>query len=230
MPRPVNAKGKPFSWSFSAVNDFITCPFQYAHRRFYCTLPYIETEAIKWGNRVHTAAEKFLKRIPHNDPEALAPVEPYTTVMLRSGLDCVAEMEIALSENFEKVKWFSNAAWLRVKIDVTLLNRMRSKANVYDWKTGNSIKDDEAQLRLSCAALHKVIPSLEEFDGKYVWTAHKEVTGMRPLTAADIPYIWEEFLAKVKLMERAWETETFPQRPCGLCKKWCKVTQCPHQG
>jgi hypothetical protein len=53
--RPLNAKGKPFSWSFSAVNDFDTCPYQYAAKRYHCTVQFEDTPATIWGTRVHDA-------------------------------------------------------------------------------------------------------------------------------------------------------------------------------
>lgn len=230
MALPTNAKGKPFSWSYSADSDFRTCPFQYAHKRFYCSVPFEETAAIIWGNRVHKAAECFLKAIDPQDEEALAPVERYVTAMLRSGLQCHAELEIALDRDMKPVKWFAKTAWFRAKIDVVLLNRKHTEARLYDFKTGKTIKDDEDQLRLCGAALSILYPSVEQYEGKYIWTAHQQVTGIKPFKREDIKYIWEDFLARAARMEQAWRDERFPQRPNGLCRKWCPVKVCPHCG
>lgn len=230
MTRPTNAKGKKFSWSFSAVNGFETCPFQYAHRRFYCTVPFIETEPIIWGNRVHQAAELFLKRTPPNDPEAFAPVEKYVTAMLRSGYKVHAELEIALTQDFKPVRWFSKEAWLRAKIDVTLLTHKHEEARLYDWKTGKNIKDDADQLRLCGAALSVVYPEIEKFEGMYVWTAHQAVTGIKSFTKDEVPAIWEDYLSRVARMENAWREERFPPKPSGLCRKWCPVKECSFCG
>ena len=79
MTKILNAKGRPFSWSFSRLNDFENCPKKYAESSFYCTAPYVQTPEGAWGDRVHKAAEMFMKGIPHKDEEALAPVEPYCT-------------------------------------------------------------------------------------------------------------------------------------------------------
>jgi len=557
MTPPVNAKNKPFSWSYSADSDFRTCPFQYAHKRFYCTVPFQETDAIVYGNRVHKAAEMALKSMPHRDDEAFAPVQKYVDFMLRSGYTPVAEMEIALTRDLKPTQWFSKDTWLRIKIDVTLFDHKRTEAKLYDWKglaldtklptpkgwttvediipgdsvfagdgsvckvvgksevfnrkcfkitfrdgasvvcddqhlwktrvcmkgrdwavrsaaeiydlvqsgrgvsipsagpakyvtkklpvhpyvlgawlgdgkhttgaickdnpelfaklarcgyivgpdisgaknscpshtvyglsthlrsagvirnkhipeiylragydqrlallqglmdtdgtwnftrgqvvfttvsenlahqvaellsslgqkaycvkltkrgfgltisaydvvftplgiepfvahrkagdvskfnrkavkhnrryiktieeigsvptqciavdsedhtylctdrylvthnTGGSIKDDEDQLRLCGAGLSVMYPTVESFEGKYIWTKHQQVTGIRPFTKAQVPLIWEDFLARAARMENAWRTETFPQRPNGLCKKWCPVTKCQHCG
>jgi len=230
MTLPINAKGKPFSWSYSADNDFRTCPFQYAHKRFYCTIPYEESEATIWGNRVHKAAELSLKNLPHRDDEAFAPVQKYVDFMLRSGYIPLAEVEIALTQDLKSTKWFAKDVWLRIKIDVVLLDYKRTEAKLFDWKTGGTIKDDEDQLRLCGAGLSIVEPRVESFEGKYIWTKHQQVTGIRPFTRSQVPLIWEDFLARAARMENAWRTETFQQRPNGLCKKWCPVKVCQHCG
>ena len=230
MTLPVNAKGKNFSWSYTADNDFRNCPFQYAHKRFYCTVPFEETDAILWGNRVHKAAELTLKALPHRDDEAFAPVQKYVDLFLRSGYTIHAEMELALTRDLKLTSWFGKDAWLRAKIDVTLMDRQKTEAKLFDWKSGSSIKDDEDQLRLCAAALSVKYPAVQSFEGKYIWTKHQQVTGIRPFTKAQVPLIWEDFLARAARMENAWRTETFPQRPNGLCKKWCPVTMCPHCG
>jgi hypothetical protein len=234
VPKTLNAKGKPFSWSFSNYKDYNLCPLKYAHNRFYCTTPWVETEANVWGNRVHAAGETFIKSQTNvgkfnGDVEALKPIEPYITQMLRAGLHPVAEMEITLTENFASTSWFADDAWFRVKIDVLILVN-KTKAMVYDWKTGKKIREDTDQFKLAAAAYSITNPEIEFFDGKFIWTAHKAVTGVKPLKKSDIPGVWKEFLPMVERMSKAWDTENFPARRNFLCRKYCSVTGCIHCG
>ena len=127
MPPKLNAKGRPFSWSYSALNDFENCPMAYGEKRFYCRVPFVETEPLIWGNRVHKQAEDFLKSKPITDEEAFKPVAPWCEAIMRSGYHVTAELELAFDENMQLVKWFDKRAWLRAKIDVTLRDR--------DWET-----------------------------------------------------------------------------------------------
>jgi len=224
MTQPLNARGKPFSWSYTALTAYENCPKAYAANRFYCTIPWVDTEAIIYGNRVHKAAELFLKGIPHPDIEALKPVEKYATAMLRSGHRVEAELEIALTRQLKPVSWFAKDAWFRIKLDIVIT---KQKVNVWygDWKSGGRIKEDEDQLLLGLAALAIVRPYLQTFDGKLIWVKHQQTTGIKPITKADIPKVWQEFLPRVQRMEDAWRTETFNPRPSGLCP-YCAVNNC----
>lgn len=224
MTQVLNAKGRPFSCSISAIQDYESCPAKYAARRFYYTTPYQQNEFTIWGNRVHTAGELFLKGINPNDPEALKPVEPYATAMLRSGHRIEPELEIALNRNFKPTQWFSKETWIRCKIDV-VITKQKTTAALFDWKTGK-IKEDEDQLRLSAAMLSKIRPQYENFEGKYIWLKHKQPTSIKPLAKNDISEVWADFLPRIARMEEAWKHELFDPRPSGLCP-WCAVDNCP---
>jgi len=223
MTQTLNAKGKPFSWSYSNYKDYKNCPLKYAHNRFYCTTPFIQHEANIWGNRVHTAGEMFLKGKPHPDIEALLPVEPYATAMIRTGKRIEAELEITLTKDFRSTSWFAVNAWFRIKVDVIIHNN-KSSVMIYDWKTGK-IREDEDQFRLAAAALSVIRPHLTNFDGKFVWLKDKVITGVKPLTRDDIAGVWQEFLPAAEKMSRAWDREDFPATPSGLCP-WCAVDNC----
>ena len=133
MSQLKNAKGRPFAWSHSRRKDFKNCPAQYAASHFYCTIPYYETPEAVWGNRVHKAAEMFLKGRPHPDTEALLPVEPVCTKMIRSGCPIQSELQIAFDRNLKPVSWFSGSAWVRMQIDV-VLEKTPTVRLLYDWK------------------------------------------------------------------------------------------------
>lgn len=161
------------------------------------------------------------------DAEALAPTERYVTAMIRSGCPIKVEVEVVLSQDFKPVSWFSKDAWFRAKIDV-VLEKEKGVISLFDWKTGKTIKDNDDQLRL-CAAAHGVLhPTVKRYSGKYIWTAHKQTTGMRELDREEIKEVWQEFLPKVKRMEDAWRTEHFPCKTSGLCRGWCPETTCTH--
>jgi len=143
----VNKKGRPFSWSYSALSNFTGCPKRYAHEKFWCDVPWVDTDAIIFGNRVHTACEQAVKGEAVKEPGLLAPVQKYIDLFRKRGAE--AELEIVLDRNCKPVKgkkaWFSEKAWFRAKLDVVLTDGV--KAGIYDWKTGEKVRDDTEQLK-----------------------------------------------------------------------------------
>jgi hypothetical protein len=225
-----NAKGRPFTWSYSALNDFESCPLKDAHKRFYCDVVEQDSEALRWGNRVHTAAEKALKGEEHGDPEAFLPVAPYVSAFKAAPGETFPEFEICLSENLEVVEWYSPQAWYRGKLDV--LNIFGAAARIYDYKTGKP-KNDPDQLKIFAVTLAQLRPDLEIFSAKYIWLMEpdpkKRVTGTEEIKRRDVPGLWETLLSRVERRRKAWQADNFPARPSGLCP-WCPAyTECKYK-
>ena len=171
--RPVNANGKRFSWSFSAINDFDTCPYQYAAKRFFETVKFEDTVATIWGTRVHDAMEHRLK---HGTPlpEGMEQWEKYARVMeSRQGM-MYPEDAITYNLNGELVSWFAKDAWARMKIDVLIIDG--DTAYIYDWKTGKQ-KDNLLQLQLGMWFVAHKYPEVENFITRFVWLKTDKVTG-----------------------------------------------------
>ena len=222
-----NAKGKAFSWSPSAISDYITCPLSYAAKRFYVTIPYREIEAMKQGTIEHKHLEdRLLKKTPL--PAGYTRGEKYCRILESSGGTLFAEQELAIDENMKFVKWFDKTAYGRGKIDVSL--KKDNKITCLDWKTGG-IREDSLQLKINACFLALKHPEIETFVTKYIWLKHDAVTPKDGVfSKEDIPAMWEEILGWVERMKSAWRTERFDPKPSGLCRGWCEVASCAHCG
>lgn len=223
MPPPRNKKGKPFSWSYTALQQFDTCPRQYAEQRYFCRTPSEETDATRWGNRVHKALELRLGGGTPL-PEDLARFEKWPRVLEQVDAARYVELEIALTRELRPVEWFSTDAWARGKVDVLLL--APPAGWVYDWKTGK-VKEDRTQFEVFAAFASLLHPDVERWKGGLVWLAHDQVTRYE-VEAREIPAIWEGIKARAARVEEAWRTEEFDCNPSGLCRGWCPVKTCEH--
>lgn len=216
-----------FSWSFSALNDFETCPFQYAAKRFYKTLPHEETEATLWGTRVHEYAENVLKGNTLAFDETISKlVGPYCDLILNAGGELLVEKQLAVGEDWKPCGW--EDGWGRGIIDAVVIKE--GKARIFDWKTGK-VKDDTLQLKIFCLflALHR--PDIKEFDAKFIWLKHGTVTGLaKPLTRSELMPVIKDLKAKIARIQEAWASENFRMKQGGLCRKWCGAKECPHAG
>jgi hypothetical protein len=227
--RPTNPKGKKFSWSFSAINDFDTCPEQYAAKRYYETVKFTDTVATLWGTRVHDAAEHRLgpSKVPlHKDmPEVL---ETFCRVMEGQGGILIPEAEITYNLDAEITGWFAKDAWARCKVDVLIING--DTAYIYDWKTGKK-KDNLLQLQIFMWFVAHKYPEVENFITRFIWlkegiterVSGEDFTRMEHLNGIEV-MLGE----KLSRMGTSWREEVFQAKPSGLCHGWCPVDKCVH--
>lgn len=231
-----------FSWSLTSLQDFENCPHCYAEKRYYKRVQDKPFDAQDWGNRLHKTAEDYAKHLQRCaesnnlaktdifEPELLAIVKPYCDAIAAAakGGELHIEHELALTRDLKpcsSTDW--NNCWYRGKSDVSL--KKGTTMYVYDFKSGKK-KDDPTQLELMCACEAILDPTIENFEGRYIWLKDKSVSPAVTLTRADLKGVWSSILGRVKRMMDAWDAEIFPQRTSGLCKAYCPVLTCPHNG
>jgi hypothetical protein len=223
---PKNARGKNFSWSPSAIADYVTCPAQYGAKRFYETIPYVETEAMRAGTAEHKALELRLQGKPL--PASYARGEKYCRVIetCAAGGQIFTEKQLAINRDMKFVKWFAKDAYGRCQIDVLALKG--KNCFVGDWKTGG-IRENSLQLKINACFVSQLYPDLDQFNLRYIWLKHDAATG-EVFKKEQIPSLWEEIFAWIRRMEDSWEREAFAPKPSGLCRAYCSATACPHCG
>lgn len=122
---------KPVAWSFSALSSFNTCPRKHYETKVIKTYPDEMGAAGKWGDYVHRMLDK---RIGEKQP---LPADVAQYEGLAAKFDGVpgqvfSERKITLNKDMEEVSWFAKDAWLRVILDISVLNG--KKGFVGDWK------------------------------------------------------------------------------------------------
>jgi hypothetical protein len=204
------------------MNEFNTCPAQYAAKRYFKTVKDPGNKWTKEGSEIHSALEHRLKG------RALAkkyqPYEKYCVAMENAKGLVEAEQEIAFDRDLNITSWFAKNTWGRSKLDVTI--DYGNKVAIYDWKSGK-VKDDPLQLQIFAAVASLVYPNAEEFICKNIWLKYDEITG-DTYHRDQVPQIMEGIMRDVGRMEKAWETETFVCRTSGLCRGWCLNKACEH--
>lgn len=217
-----------FTWSYTALTDFENCPLGYAHKKYYKDVPFVETEALRDGNRKHTALEMYTKQIaqPQTELDTVKPYLKYVDAFRAQGGVLQAEREITLTEQMKPTGWFDKDAWFRIKLDITLVRENR--ANIYDWKTGKQ-KEDMTQLKLCCATLAIVEPEVEEFTAKNIWLKNDVVDAGVKLHRSELKKVWMETLARVQRMRQAWDSEVWQPKPSGLCPYCAYASNCKYR-
>jgi hypothetical protein len=216
---------KPFAWSWSALDSFETCPRRHNEIKVAKTVKEEEGPELVWGNAVHKALELRV-RDGAPLPKTMSQWEPLVEKILARPGTTFAERQIALDRNFEVVPWFSKSAWVRAVLDVSKVGP--EAVLVLDYKTGKR-KPNSDQLMLSAAILFHVHPKVERVISGFLWLKTKEVD-KATYTRDQLPSMWNALLPRVQRFEQAYDADVWPEKPSGLCRKWCPVRACSHNG
>lgn len=223
----LNSKGKPFSWSYTAMSQFKNCQAQYAAERFYCTVPFVQSAEAKEGDMIHKALENALKT-GEQLPDWCRAFTKYVDAVRRraekTDADILVEEQITLARDMSRTGWFDKDAWCRGKIDVLLMPMNSNECTIIDWKTGK-VSDDPLQLRMFAKLATFINPNLERFKCKYIWLKHDRPTE-EILERETVERAWKQILEVVAEMEACWESEAWGHTKSGLCNGWCKNHTC----
>jgi hypothetical protein len=208
------------AWTYSHLDKFETCPKQFYHSNVARDFVSLPTEATKWGERVHTAFEDRIQ-VGTPLPEGMTQWEPIAAKIAALPGEKRVEEKMAIDKNFKPAPW--KEAWSRGIAD--LLVTYKDTAVVLDYKTGK--RKPSEQLSLYAAFTFANFPEVTKVTTGFVWLKEKKID-KESFTKDDVSGIWKELLPKVHKLESAYERDSWPARPSGLCKGWCPVTTCPH--
>jgi hypothetical protein len=214
---------KPFTWSYSALTTYEQCPKKYYHLYVAKDVKDADNSFSADGKIVHDALKARVidgKPMPLN----LRHHEKTAAKFAAAPGEKHGEMKLALTRQFEPCDYFSPNVFVRVVIDLTIVQG--NTAIVVDYKTGK-VKDDPTQMGLNSAVLSRWMPEVDLFKTLYVWLQSDNLTP-KNYTISMLPGVWNTLLPRVAKIEEARKTTTFPANPGPLCKGWCPVKSCPH--
>lgn len=216
---------KPIAWSYSSLDQFLTCPKQYAEIRVFKNFTDLNTDYRDWGNHVHQCIARALttgEPLPPDMDQWQQIVDQFRK--LKGNL--IVEQQWALNRNFRRVDWFDRTAWLRVILDAVWFDGPVAK--VVDWKTGKR-RFGSHQLELFAAAVFALYPKVERVRTMFVWLKEFQ-QDKEEFTRDEVPKLWAKFMPDVKRLEYAHRTQTWIPKTSGLCGAHCPVTTCTFNG
>lgn len=207
-------------WSYSNLRNYEQCPKKYNHMYILKDLPKEPpTEALKYGNLVHSAMEhRINKGTPL--PQELSHLEKFCSFgpyMVK------AEVSVAIRANGQPCGFWDSDVWGRGKIDVEVTAGAGfSTAVLYDWKTGKRYEDPE-ELELQAALLKASKLHLEKITGHYVWLKDDKVGKPHDLSATDEKLM--RVREKCDEISHQLSMGYMPPKQGPLCG-WCPVKSC----
>lgn len=224
---------KPFSWSYSRLKNFESCPKRHWHVDIQKDFKEEEGEQLLWGNAVHKAlAATIDKGTPL--PVGMTHYQKWVDRIVTGQGNILVEQQLAIDENFGPTKWFESDAkragmgspWYRGIGDVVKI--VGPVALIIDWKTGK-ILEDAPQLALMAACVFAHYPTIQKVRSEFVWLK-EDATTRADFDRNGMANIWKGLWPRIEALKNAHETTTYPPKPGRLCRRFCPVTACPHYG
>lgn len=208
------------AWTYSQLGTFETCPKQFYHTKVMRDVVDPETEATIWGTKVHTAFENWLLK-GDKLPEGMTQWQGIADKFAALPGEKLVEHKFSIDRNLQPSPW--KESWSRGIADLVV--RHKTKVMLVDWKTGK--RKPTEQLQLYTGYVKAYWPETTEVQTAFVWLKEKKISKDK-FTAEQVPIIWQGFMPRVRRLENAYEKDSWPTRPSGLCNGWCPVKTCIH--
>lgn len=217
---------RPFSWSYSALKNFESCPRRYQAYAVTKEVVEPESDAIRQGHALHTA---FEQRVTQGTelPLGMGMHEPMLSKLASAPGKIYAEQKLALTPELKASAWFGKHAWFRTVVDYTNV-RDDGSATVLDYKTGR-VSADTTQLDLIAATLFAHQRKVKHVKAALVFVAYGQ-TERAEYVREDVTAIWGRVLPRVKKLWQARQENVYPPKPGPFCRRWCQVKTCPFNG
>lgn len=214
-------------WSFSRLKSFEQCPKQFYHEKILKAYPFVQTEAILYGNEFHKAAENFIGK-----DEPVAEKFSYAQKALenlkgREG-DKHCELKLGITEDLQPCGFYDKDVWFRGIADLIIVNG--SRARVVDYKTGKSARyADKGQLELMALSVFAHFPEVETVNAALFFVVCRDLV-QEKYAFENKEELWKKWITKYNAMAEAAKNDVWNPRPSGLCRRHCPVVECPHNG
>jgi hypothetical protein len=216
-------------WTYSQLDSFENCPKKFYHLKVARDVVEPPTVHTEWGTRVHTALEDYVKDGTPL-PEGMTQWNGIAAKLKALPGEKHTEIQFAIDANFQPCDW--KGSWSRGIADLLVI--YKDKALVADYKTGKRKPTEQLDLYANYVFHH--YPQVNVVTTGFIWLKEKKVDwnsgrpGKQPIYRAEVPFVWAEFLPRVRKLESAYERDKWPAKTSGLCKAWCPVLSCEFNG
>jgi hypothetical protein len=233
----MKSKVKSFSWSYSKLKNFETCPRRYKAVDVDKSVEQGRSENLDRGDEMHEAMK--------NRVQGTTPLPPHfiymekwaekLTRVLHPYQIIQCELKLSVDKNGKPTGYFDKTTWLRTKVDYLRIIPAEEQpksdfGHIVDYKTGRPPKYwDGTQLLINAHLIFQHYTELGKVRSDYLWTEYND-TNHETFTRDDTPKMFAALLPRVSALEEAHTTGEFPPKPCGLCEEYCPVSTCEHVG
>ena len=220
---------KAAPWSFSRIKAFEQCPKQFYHEKVLKQYPFIQTDAMIYGNQFHKACEDYIGKGEPLPERFMYIKDALDKLNRRKGVK-ICEQRLGVTANLEPCSFGARNVWFRGIVDLAILDEDSGIGWIIDYKTGKSARyADKGQLELMALAIFAHYPKITSIRAGLLFVVANKLV-KETYEVADRANLWEKWSSNYATMEKAFEADVWNPRPSGLCKRHCPVTECAHNG
>jgi len=212
-----------FTWSYSSLKEYITCPKQYQEVKVLKNYQKEMTEQILYGNQVHKALENYIK-----EGEPLAQnyqrFAPLMDTLKEIPGEFHPELRMALNFDRKACKWSDPECWVRGIVDFLVIDG--EHAFIVDYKTGSNKYPDVKQLRLMALMVMEHFPEVNKVKAGLMFVMHNSFI-TEEYTREESEKLWNSFIPDLERLKLSYEKDIWHATPNNLCG-WCPVKSCEH--
>ena len=206
----------PLVFTYTNLNTYDICPYQFYRRYVVKDISYQETETMKFGNQVHSAFEQRLaggKPLPENMRDWEVHAAPFANLKPK------VEWKLAVKRDGKPSDYW-NGAFVRGKVDCAILQS--PVAFMADWKTGK-VREDPFELEVGALLLKANAPYITRIYGSYVWLKENRIGERHDLS--DVEATTKKVAARIRAIEADLAGNSFEKKQGPLCR-FCDVLEC----
>jgi len=218
------------TWSYSSISLYKQCPKKYYHLKVKKDYVDAGSTATMYGQLIHKTLEDYIRDgvdIPPGYEYLRKYAEPLSE--LPGIKHCEVKLGVSKTDTgYAACDFFAKDAYYRGIADLVVIDG--SRAWSIDYKTGKSSKyADMAQLNAVAAAVFTHFPEVDTINSALMFVVADDILKKKHYREHTNSYL-DAFAPYVDRLEAAMENGVWNANPSGLCKKWCPVLSCPHNG
>lgn len=212
--------------SYSSISYFENCPRRYQEVKIRKTFADAPFDKASLGTQIHLAFEEHI-RDGKPLPERFFSYEDTMATIRATPGEKLCEQKVAVNAACDPVDYWDRSAVLRGSCDLVVMDG--DSATVADYKSGAAKNPQPDQIELMAMFIFRMFPQIKRINGVLIFVEPR-VLHTEYYVATDVDRIWQKWRGKMTKVDTAIRTGTFPEKPSGLCKLYCPVTSCNHNG
>ena len=210
-----------FTWSFSALKEYVNCPRQYQELKVLKRYEKKATEQMLYGTVVHKVCEDYVAEGKPLEKNYLR-FKPVLDSLIEIPGTKYPEYQMALTPDKEPCEFGDAGRWVRGIVDLLIVDG--DHAFIVDYKTGSNRYPDPKQLKLMALMTFAHFPEVMKIKAGLLFVMHESFMS-EEYTRYEIPKLWKYFESDLERLSYSYENDIWQANPTPLCG-WCPVKSC----